>query len=194
MHNVQLGDQVECYPFSSKAFWGSGSNFYWSGNCRLTSGGTVVSGVGHFIRTWQGGAGINGAPLPNCYPHTEFEGVFSIVSTGGTVEILDILCSGIPRYQVGGILWFSSDSWVDTGSTEGLAAMTETPQNSGCTNFVISIPTPQGTVTVNLDFSRYYGGGCLGEDGSLSGTVVFGGTAFKILGVMSEFRCTTGYC
>jgi len=193
-YNARPGDIIECYPFSTKAFWGSGSNFYWSGNCQLKTKSGLVSGVGDFIKTWLGGRGINGAPLPTCYPNTNFEAVFSIVSTAGTIDINDLLCSGIPRYQVGGILWFDNGGWEDIGTTEGKGAIRETPLNGGCTEFTISVPTTRGELTADVAFDRYLGGGCLGEDGSLSGTVFLKGVSYPILGIMSEFRCVPGYC
>jgi hypothetical protein len=194
-HNAKEGDVIECYPFSTDASFASASNFYWSGNCELTSGGKSVSGVGHFIRTWQGGGGIDGNPIPTCYPDTLFEGVFSIVSTGGTIDITDLVCSGEPGYQVGGILWFNNGAWENIGAQEGMQPINFTANtNKGCNEVTITIPTSRGVLTADVNMDRYYQSGCAGEDASLSGTVMVGGETYQILGVMSEFRCTTGYC
>ena len=194
-HDAKVGDVIECYPLSSQAFWPFGSQFYWSGNCKLTTNGTTLSGVGHFIRLWQGGRGVGGNPLPSCYPDTEFEGVFSIVSTGGTVSISDLVCVGEPRYQVGGILWFDTGAWEDIGAQEGKQMITYAPNTGkGCDEVTISIPTSRGLLTAYVSMDRYYASGCAGEDASLSGNMTIGTTTFQILGVMSEFRCTASYC
>lgn len=196
-HNALPGDVIECYPFSSEAYWSGGSLFHWNGNCRLTTNGETLSGVGHFERYWQGGGGLNGAPFPSCYPDTDFEAVFSIVFRGGTIDVTDIICNGLPRYDLAGVLWFSNGKWEDTGSTWGQAATTEQPLNvPGCTKFLLTIPTTLGTLTANVTFNRYFGGGCPSgiEDGSLSGSVSFNGVSYQILGVMAEFRCLPGYC
>lgn len=192
-HNAKVGDVIECYPFSSQAFWSAGSNFYWSGNCELLTGGNVLTGVGHFIRTWQGGSGINGNPIPTCYPQTEFEGVFSIVFTGGTIDITDLLCASEPRYQVGGILWFDTGAFENVGAQEGKQMITYST-NKGCKVVSIAIPTSRGILNASVSMDRYYLSGCAGEDASLSGTLNVSGTSYQILGVMSEFRCTSGYC
>jgi len=194
-HDAKAGDVIECYPFSKQAFWAFGSQFYWSGNCELTTNGTTVTGLGHFIRLWQGGEGVDGNPLPTCYPDTLFEGVFSVVFTGGTIDITDVVCSGEARYQVGGILWFDNGAWDNIGAQEGQGMINYTANTGkGCNEITLTIPTSRGLLTANVLMDRYYGSGCNFEDASLSGNLTVGSTTYSILGVMSEFRCTASYC
>lgn len=90
-NRAKVGVEIECYPFIDKAYWATRSLFYWSGNCELLRSGEVLARVGDFVKLWQGGIGVNGNPLPTCYQDTLFEGSFSIVFGGGTIEVTDLV-------------------------------------------------------------------------------------------------------
>jgi hypothetical protein len=185
--NVNVGDLIECYAISSKASWPSASSFYWDGNCKVNGG---PLGVGHFIRFWSGGSGVNGQPLPSCSVSAmNLEGVFSIVTTGADVQINDFVCPTGPRYQVATVLWFDNGAFEDDGSSWGKGLVSETAQTKTCESIFVSIPTSRGNLSGTVKLSPYIGSGCSFQDATLSGSLTINGATYTILGVMSEWRC-----
>jgi hypothetical protein len=202
-HNAKVGDVIECYPFSTSAFWATGSVWYAAGNCRVITDGETYYGPGYFDKHWgAGGNGIGGAPLPTCGEGQQnFESDTTIVTPINAIYIVELDCPGTPNYQVGGVLWFSNGAWEDTGTTEGRAATSELPlppytpdPSSACNTFNIIVPTTRGTINATIGFNVYYYGGCSFEDGWLSGSIVLGDETYPVLGVHMEFRCAQGYC
>jgi hypothetical protein len=108
------------------------------------------------------------------------------------MDLGDIIDNQGARSQLGGILWLGNMAQQPLGMQNGEPAydITQPTGQTSCADFVLSIPTSEGTISGTLAFHADFGGGCAFEHGWFTGSLSLGSTIYTVTGVASEFYCS----